>query len=263
MTVAKYKIRRAARRLKMADHPSRPVVAAFPRKQAGLPKSVLHQLSLYVTAASAAGVGLLASSQPVQAQVVFTPANQQIGPNQKLSIDFNHDGLTDLILREIPYQWNGPYHGNSVRALPHSGGGIKQGYGQGFAQAMSRGARIGPKEFFLEDWAIIARTYSIYYNGSWTGVTDHYLGVRFLIDGKLHYGWARLNVSNWGITVTLTGYAYQTQPGVSIAAGQTGLEDDDEAANEIPAVHQSAEKATLGALALGADSLKIWRQEEF
>jgi hypothetical protein len=51
-------------------------------------------------------------------------------------------------------------------------------------------------------------------NGQWVNVANRYLGLKFLIKGKIHYGWARLSVKVQGhaITATLTGYAYETIP---------------------------------------------------
>jgi hypothetical protein len=42
-----------------------------------------------------------------------------------------------------------------------------------------------------------------------------YLGLKFVIKGKTHYGWARLAVSaqRFVVTATLTRYAYETVPG--------------------------------------------------
>ncbi|MFZ0418262.1 MAG: hypothetical protein WAM04_09145 [Candidatus Sulfotelmatobacter sp.] len=231
------------------------------RKSGRLSKALRADLSQYALAAAAAGMGILAASNPAQAQIVFTPANQEIGPNQKLFIDFNHDGLTDLIISENPNRSGRIFSGNSVKALPHSGGGVKQGYGEGFAQALSRGARIGPGEFFLPKRAIIEQTYSVYYRGSWLGGGNYYLGVRFPIDGKTHYGWARLDVT-WGISVVLSGYAYETQPDIPINAGQTGAEEYVEPSSEVSPTPRSAEKATVGALALGVPGIGIWRRAE-
>jgi hypothetical protein len=87
--------------------------------------------------------------------------------------------------------------------------------------------------------------------------------LRFQIKGKTHYGWARLNVSvhKLSIVATLTGYAYETIPNKSIIAGRTKGPDDMEqpdAALTTP----TPEPATLGALAMGARGLSIWRREE-
>jgi hypothetical protein len=63
-----------------------------------------------------------------------------------------------------------------------------------------------------------------YYYGPWEnggkGVKNRYLGLRFQIKGKTHYGWARLNFASPQLA-KLTGYAYETIPNKTIIAGQT------------------------------------------
>jgi hypothetical protein len=50
------------------------------------------------------------------------------------------------------------------------------------------------------------------------GVKDRYLGLKFVILGEVHYGWARLSVTlehqrQFGdVSGTLTGNAYETSP---------------------------------------------------
>jgi hypothetical protein len=98
-------------------------------------------------------------------------------------------------------------------------------------------------------------------SGSWLNVT-RYLGLKFVIAGQTHYGWARLTVSaqRFMVTATLTGYAYETTPGKAIIAGATtGSVDGDSSA---PASTPGSEPATLGVLALGASRLSIWRRDE-
>ncbi len=81
--------------------------------------------------------------------------------------------------------------------------------------------------------------------GDWNNVKDRYLGLKFKIQGKgkIHYGWARLNVRDHGhyITATLTGYAYETIPNKPIIAGKTKGPDV-----------ITLEPGSLGALAAGA-----------
>jgi hypothetical protein len=106
--------------------------------------------------------------------------------------------------------------------------------------------------------------------GPWTNngkpVKDRYLGLKFNIDKKIHFGWARLNVVFNGYTgfiATLTGYAYETIPNKSIIAGQTKGPDDttiEEPHGSLTA--PSPQSASLGALALGAPGLSVWRREE-
>jgi hypothetical protein len=66
-----------------------------------------------------------------------------------------------------------------------------------------------------------------------------------MIEGKSHYGWARMSVEIKGtnLTATLTGYAYETIPNKPIIAGKTHGKDE----------------ATLGHLATGASAIPAWR----
>jgi hypothetical protein len=88
--------------------------------------------------------------------------------------------------------------------------------------------------------------------------------LKFKIKGKTHYGWARLTVTdkNTVITATLTGYAYETIPNKPILTGKTrGLDDDYQPTPASLKTHTS-KPTTLGALALGAPGLAIWKREE-
>lgn len=96
------------------------------------------------------------------------------------------------------------------------------------------------------------------------GLKNVYLGVKFKIGGEFHYGWARITIvtgpksSFYGL---LTGYAYETIPGKAILAGQTKSTDDIDQPDTTMTM-PTPESATLGALALGAPGVSIWRREE-
>jgi hypothetical protein len=66
------------------------------RVAADLSASVHHQLNMYVLAASAAGVGMLALAQAANAKIIYTPAHHVIRKNGHLNIDLNHDGAPDF-----------------------------------------------------------------------------------------------------------------------------------------------------------------------
>jgi hypothetical protein len=107
-------------------------------------------------------------------------------------------------------------------------------------------------------------------------VTSRYLGLKFEVDGKTHYGWARLTVQlpgNYLINATLTGYAYETVPDKGILAGQTaGGADaaavssnspDSDTSNSSASVANPSDTprpTSLGTLALGAGGVPLRRR---
>ena len=242
-----------------------------PRKTVSLSKSIQRQLNMYTLAASAAGVSALVLSQPAEAKIVYTPAHIKIGFGgvDLYNLNLNHDGTVDFTIDTGSSCANtcnfylgafGPAYSNAVEMA-----GVRDA-----AAALHPGARIGPAKQFDIGFMNMATVYYSTYgkrsvNGQWVNVANRYLGLKFLIKGKIHYGWARLSVKVQGhaITATLTGYAYETIPNKAIIAGQTKGPDDtsieeSDAALTLPA----PEPPTLGALALGAPGLSIWRREE-
>ena len=89
-----------------------------------------------------------------------------------------------------------------------------------------------------------------FYSGLWWNVRNRYLGLQFKIKGKIHYGWARMNVKvkEHKVIAALTGYAYETIPNKPIIAGKTHGTDE-------------VKEASLGSLAAGSTGLRTWRQK--
>jgi hypothetical protein len=100
--------------------------------------------------------------------------------------------------------------------------------------------------------------------GTWPSGASRYLGLQFSVNGEAHFGWARLNVTceNLHVIATLTGYAYETVANKAIVAGETKGADEEAGAVLEDSVSEPARKATLGLLALGSQSLLIFRREE-
>lgn len=82
--------------------------------------------------------------------------------------------------------------------------------------------------------------------------TGPYLGFKFLIDGEVHYGWARVNVkANFlHLSATLIGYAYETVANRPILTGFThgSVEANSDASQQA----QPPVAGSLGQLAVGA-----------
>ena len=103
--------------------------------------------------------------------------------------------------------------------------------------------------------------------GAWGNlplIPYRYLGVKFEIDGKTHYGWARMivKVAGVNITATLTGYAYETIPNKTIIAGKKSDSEESTTLSDTPGTADAIlEPASLGQLAQGATGRMSWRRK--
>ncbi len=249
-----------------------------PRKTVSLSDSIHQQLSMYALAASAAGVGTLCIAKPVEARIVYTPAHVAIKANDGLfQFDLNHDGTPDFGLSNKFF----PSFGGSLWVHPSRSANevwMTKGNGHSFcsrsvAAALPKGKRIGPKGEFKHYplGALMAADSKTFTCGVWFGQSNFqaYLGLKFTIKGKIHFGWARVKVDtqrqDGPFSAILTGYAYETIPGKPIIAGATkGPDDGGRAEQPSPAALAAPppKPATLGLLAMGARGLAIWRREE-
>ncbi|HWY59780.1 MAG TPA: hypothetical protein VNZ03_35280 [Terriglobales bacterium] len=246
-----------------------------PRKAADLSKSIHQQLNAYAIAAGAAGVSVLALAQPADAKIVYTPANIRITQNGSVQLDLNHDGIADFSVGSVYQHLTTFYTVAILGVTDKSQNNEVWGTGAGFAAALRKNVRIGATGGFntSSDYmaTVLRRRGQIYGQGPWTGDKQAYLGLKFNIHGKTHYGWARLRVIAQVdpalmyplITATLTGYAYETIPGKAIVAGQTkGPDGSDVEQPDATLTLRTHEPATLGMLAVGEPGLSIWRREE-
>jgi hypothetical protein len=231
-----------------------------------------RELLAYVTAAGAASAGILSLAQPAKAEIVYTPANQTISPNQQFGIDVNGDGIQDFDIdnqffprgHHAPAGGNFPTNGSSsvgnLVAFPAPGDRVL-GNGDHYAAALLPFMRVGPgvnwdpKDGRLESCASNGSG-TLRNIGPWPNVKARYLGLSFSIEDHIHYGWARFTVTQnrCEITAVLTGYAYETIPGQPIVTGKTSGPEKASADERQP--------ATLGLLAQGFTGLDAWRRGE-
>ncbi len=214
-------------------------------------------------------MGVLALAQPADAKIVYTPIHHVIQPNSSYKLDLNHDGRTDFTLSNIiRCRTICTYYSLLQKPADHN---RVVGYTNEFlrlSRLCRQGARMAHARGFKTGIGFLAK---IKYDpgntsvlGPWPNTKSDYLGLKFDIKGKTHYGWARFNVSviKRAITATLTGYAYETVPNKSIIAGRTKGPDaigfDSDATVTMP----TPEPAALGLLALGSPGVSIWRREE-
>jgi hypothetical protein len=206
------------------------------------PRSIQERLARLAIAATLA-VGWFAMGRPAGAEIVYTPTNITVGPNGSYNLDVNNDGIIDFTISAsaqgfgiccvsdptgvVCTRYNATL---SVDETPASGNDV---VGSPPA-ALASGDQIGPSQTFRSGTGTL-RSVSVKrsspsrcqastsYSGKWVTSSLQYLGLAFKIDGQTCYGWARLSVEVNPSTAsaTLTGYAYETIPGMAINAGQT------------------------------------------
>jgi hypothetical protein len=217
----------------------------------------------FVTAAaiSAITLGSLSLAPTVHAEILYTPANKSIGQVQNgqstLQIDLNNDGVPDFVLSaenlRSSSSGNFIFHDLSARGL--DGNQILEA-SQHYAANKAIGNIIGPVSaragfgtfgaMAFYELGVSEFTYHRTSSGFWLNATNRYLGVKFSINGEIHYGWARLNARAGA--ATLTGYAYETIRDKPIPAGVFETAPPESGTNST----EGANAGSLGALARGA-----------
>jgi hypothetical protein len=247
-----------------------------PQKQTAtqLAAALDKDLSAYAIAATAAGVGILMSALPANAKIVYTPSNIPITQNKGLiPLDLNHDGTPDFEFSNFSYQTHGLgeifLKVEPVQQSNEIWGAESEGHL--CAAALPLGKQVGPKGRFQQDPAaglymahVGLKSTGDTYFGPWHKVETAYLGLKFTVKGKTHFGWARIEFAGQGefFTARISGYAYETIADKSILAGKT---KGPASRTEQAAVVEDASMpvpATLGLLARGATTLDVWRRKE-
>ncbi|HXR14833.1 MAG TPA: hypothetical protein VN777_01380 [Terriglobales bacterium] len=250
------------------------------RSVSNLSEPLSHRLSAYTLAAGAAGVGALALAHPAEAKIIYNPANIPILQNgQPVELDLNHDGINDFQFTDV-YSTErrkdgirGPegYHQSSMNVAPAQQSNrivaTKQFKSYYEAAALHKGKTVGPNSPFqpgnsaLEMWACAGGTSGGGCGGAWLGVKQAYLGLKFMIKGKTHYGWAHVRFAGEA-NPTIVGYAYETIPNKPILTGD--MKGPSKNLKQVDAAFTTPTRqpASLGLLALGAPGLSIWRRKE-
>lgn len=234
------------------------------RKPSQLSAPVHKQLNLYALAAGVTGAAMLAGAQPADAEVVYTPADHLILSNQRIMLDLNHDGIPDFAVTNKVFS-STDIGGRTLLARPlipaNQVEGMRSVFILKFASALPAGAKIGASaQFSGKLMAVSGTEYGS--GGNWMNVNDRYLGLKFVIGGAFHYGWARFNVKsgNGTITAKLTGYAYETIPNKPIIAGQQKGGDESALVPQAK-LGTAPQAASVGLLATGSLGLTAWRRE--
>ena len=162
--------------------------------------------------------GAVLASSAVNSQIVYTNVDPDIiidTASGQYNLDFNADAMIDVTLNvmnvmeftSISTSTSAVYAGSLAVVTPGIGAGV---FGGSSMAALAVDITITSS----------SSSYQIS-NGAFLGVTDKFLGVKFLIGTNTHYGWARLDVSANADTIRLKDYAYNVAVDSPILAGQT------------------------------------------
>jgi hypothetical protein len=228
------------------------------RETVRLSDSLQRQLTAYTLNAGMAGVGMLALAGSAEEKIIYTPVHKRVV--RHIELDLNNDGTPDFRIScstsgsgsRCGYGFRPPNPENWLSVKPlHRSNAVWSKSQPPFVSAIAKGKRIGGEGMFPPGDNVMAKCIeysSSYCYGPWLRANGRYLGLKFVIKGKIHYGWARLSV-DWTLgRAILTGYAYETVPDKPILTGET------KGPNVI-----TFEPASLGHLAAGASAWRVKR----
>jgi hypothetical protein len=249
------------------------------RKITKLSESFHHQLNAYALAATAAGVSVLAFAPPTEAEIIYTPIHHVIKPNNNYNLDLNRDGNTDFVITDKLHCGSSYFCASlTIDAAAGASWVTKHpGFGSPKAYALNKGVTVGASQDWESQRGSMAgdnflQSGTFNSLGKWASVNNRFLGLRIVVKHEQHYGWARMTVKidskTGAITAVLTGYAYETTANKGLIAGKIkgpdGVEKHDPGPNAslTSPIPDPSRPASLGALALGAPGLSVWRRKE-
>lgn len=254
----------------MSSKQSRSVARTWNRSTTRLGRHLEKNLIAYAAAASA---GLLSTALPAEAEIIYTPSNTPMTIARQnngvtfTTLDLNNDGIPDFTFAisstahfsSIGYTTRARFY---LKVIPgQAGNEAVQGAQAPTASAVPAGVKIGPQEKFAPgDLYMVNQAYvrggTARSSGTWQKVEFAYVGLKILIDGQVHYGWARIKFPYpYAYQYpSIYGYAYESTPNQPIATGQTSGSESSS---------NTVEPASLGMLAAGAPAVNLWRGSSF
>jgi hypothetical protein len=248
------------------------------RNAVRLSRSLEKNLLAYAAAATG---GLAAFAQPANAEIIYTPSNIPIAePFEGGAItqfDINNDGVSDFAFSNYSYFSHGlgaaylkispDITGNEIVAVQ------VKGQKEVSAAAMSAGNTVGSAANFQSNGrglvlgGVFLGSVSETHQGGFLNVETAYLGLKFLVNGQVHYGWARIKFISPGsyAGASIAGYAYESVANQPIVVGKTsGTAEKSQENRQSASPAASAPNAksqTLGALAVGAAGTPLRGEE--
>jgi hypothetical protein len=246
-----------------------PILSANNKRRATVLSSSLEKNLL--TYAAAASAGLIGLARSAHAEVIYTASNipitQGFAGGATTSLDLNKDGTTDFVFSNFSYFTHG-LGAEYLKVLPGQTGdaivGIQIKSQRNItAAALPAGFEVGPGANFQSNSKGLHRAEIAFGSsqgldsGGWLTVETAYLGLKFVVNGETHYGWARIKLVGPGAfsSASIYGYAYESVPNQAILTGQSsGTAANQQVGETTPALVRSIDSKDkgLGMLAVGA-----------
>lgn len=184
-----------------------------------------------LAAYSAMAGAFVAVSTDANATIVYTDIDDvDVALGESYALDLDNNGYPDILMAAVSAasNWTFAYVIGALSAYGYGGpSNMIVGYSGAilpYGSALAEGDLIGPDADFISNtynFGWLASIYSGVTYGPFAGTTDAYMGVQFDIDGSIHYGWARLDVSVGPVEFTVKDYAYDDAAETAIEAGAT------------------------------------------
>lgn len=161
-----------------------------------------------------------------QAQIVYTDVNPDSLVISAYELDLNNDGTPEFRIEKTT---DGGI--DIVQATGLSNQDSLIGYYAGFPaitgypSALSSNEVIDSTSTFVDEGVMGGDHELIMEDADWPDGFNRYLGLKFNINGEVHYGWAKIKISTDYVAFTITEYAYHATAGEAINSGITSIED--------------------------------------
>lgn len=198
--------------------------------------------SLAAGAATATAVG----GGSADAAVIYSGIQDlaiQRGGTQQLRLDY--DEYNDITLRNRVYLTVNNYQGITVNFAPGRIVGFSAN-GRPYVSALQEGALIDATTTSVDEFYGVLSYGGLRPQAEFTSINNAYFGFSFPINTVLHYAWMRVSVNNAMSRFTVHAWAYESQPGVGIHAGDLPLPGDYNSNNAVDAADYTVWRDTLG-----------------
>ncbi|TSD64676.1 hypothetical protein FFF34_012275 [Inquilinus sp. KBS0705] len=179
----------------------------------------------------------LMNTAAIPSTFIYKLINKKLGYNKHFNLDVNADGTPDYSFTTVLImQNNKPYLYLIINPVSGTGNKLLIQKGQPnvfnsfYTYPLKSGSKVQPTTGYKTDWnspgqkGVIVGSTSVgankQYAGLWANQIDKYLGIKFYIKGKAHYGWVKLSHIGYKDEVALSELAYNNIAEMPILAAE-------------------------------------------